>query len=301
MNDQATAAVALVDDGSDTMVRVVAQGYLAAYGGHTLRGYMTDLRLWFDWCEQFRVPIMEARRSHIETYARAMEEAGRQPATVYRRLVTIAGFYRYAEQEDFLARSPAAYVRRPRVSQESNSLWLDRHEAVRFLEHSSRVGGYDYALASLLLLNGLRVSEACGATIEALSFEDGHHTLAIMGKGRKPSKVPLAPRTLRAVLAGTGERAAGPLLFNRDGEPMSRHNAARTVRRLCRGADVKVVGPHALRHSFITLSLDAGVSLRDVQNSARHANTATTVRYDRNRQNLDRHATHILSAFLGSA
>jgi hypothetical protein len=36
-----------------------------------------------------------------------------------------------------------------------------------------------------------------------------------------------------------------------------------------------------LRHSAITIGLDAGVSLRDMQDFARHADPMTTSRYDR--------------------
>ena len=49
--------------------------------------------------------------------------------------------------------------------------------------------------------------------------------------------------------------------------------------------------PHMLRHTFVTTMLDAGVSLRDVQTAARHADPKTTTRYDRARKNLDRHPT----------
>jgi integrase len=34
--------------------------------------------------------------------------------------------------------------------------------------------------------------------------------------------------------------------------------------------------PHSLRHTMVTLALDAGVSLRDVQDAARHADPRTT-------------------------
>ena len=44
--------------------------------------------------------------------------------------------------------------------------------------------------------------------------------------------------------------------------------------------------------------LDAGVDLRDVQIAARHADPRTTMRYDRARQNLDRHPNYILAAYL---
>jgi hypothetical protein len=55
-----------------------------------------------------------------------------------------------------------------------------------------------------------------------------------------------------------------------------------------------------LRHTFVTTMLDAGVSLRDVQIAARHANPRTTMRYDRARNNLDRHPNYILAAYMAS-
>jgi site-specific recombinase XerD len=53
-------------------------------------------------------------------------------------------------------------------------------------------------------------------------------------------------------------------------------------------------------HTFVTTMLDAGVDLRDVQIAARHADPRTTKRYDRARQNLDRHPNYILAAFMAS-
>jgi hypothetical protein len=64
---------------------------------------------------------------------------------------------------------------------------------------------------------------------------------------------------------------------------------------------VKRVGPHTLRHAFITAALDAGVPLRDVQEAASHADPRTTMRYDRARVSLDRHATYIVATFLAGA
>ncbi|MER7586517.1 tyrosine-type recombinase/integrase [Micromonospora sp. NPDC127501] len=58
--------------------------------------------------------------------------------------------------------------------------------------------------------------------------------------------------------------------------------------------------PRMLRHTFVTTMLDAGVSLRDVQIGARHADPRTTMRYDRARKNLDRHPNYILAAYMAS-
>ena len=107
--------------------------------------------------------------------------------------------------------------------------------------------------------------------------------------------IPLAPRTARAVDLAVGERSEGPIFLAHNGERLDRHAASRIVRRIARRAGInKRVGPHTLRHAFITAALDAGVSLRDVQEAASHADPRTTMRYDRARVSLDRHATYIV-------
>ena len=56
--------------------------------------------------------------------------------------------------------------------------------------------------------------------------------------------------------------------------------------------------PHDLRHAFVTLSLDTGASLRDLQDATGHVDPRTTRRYDRARHNLDRHTTYALAGLL---
>ena len=67
-----------------------------------------------------------------------------------------------------------------------------------------------------------------------------------------------------------------------------------------RAGITKSVGPHTLRHPF-TAGFDAGVPLRDVQEAASHADPRTTMRYDRARGSLDRHATYIVAAYIAGA
>jgi site-specific recombinase XerD len=82
----------------------------------------------------------------------------------------------------------------------------------------------------------------------------------------------------------------------------TRHGAGRIVRRVAQRAGIiKKVSPHTLRHAFITAALDAGVPLRDVQEAASHADPRTTMRYDRARGSLDRHATCIVAAYVAGA
>ena len=133
-------------------------------------------------------------------------------------------------------------------------------------------------------------------------MERGHRTLVITRKGGKVVTIPLAPRTARAIDLAVGERGEGPIFCGPDGQRLDRHGAARIVRRVAvRGGITKPVEPHTLRHAFITAALDARVPPRDVQKAASHADPRTTMRYDRARGSLDRHATYIVAAYVASA
>jgi integrase len=169
---------------------------------------------------------------------------GRARATVTRRLCTIAGFYKYAVEEELLEHSPAAHVRRPRLDYESHATALDRNELGALLVAAGLGPPAEHALISLLALNGLRVSEATGADIEHLGLERGHRTLVTTRKGGKVVTIPLAPRTARVIDLAIGERAGGPLFITADGQRVDRHGAARIVRRVTRRAGItKHVSP----------------------------------------------------------
>ena len=277
-------------------------GFLSGYRGLTREAYALDLRQFVTWCSEHHLGLFAARRVDVEYFARDLEARGKARATVARRLCTIAGLYRYAEEEGLIDHSPAVHVRRPRLDYESHVSGLDRNELGALLVAAGLSSARDHALISLLALNGLRISEAIGADIEALGLERGHRTLTVTRKGGKVVTLPLAPRTARAVDLAIGERMGGPIFLGTDRGRLDRHAAGRIVRRAARRAGItKRVGPHTLRHAFITAALDAGVPLRDVQEAASHADPRTTMRYDRARVSLDRHATYIVSAFVTGA
>jgi integrase/recombinase XerD len=108
--------------------RLALAGYLARDRSLTREAYALDLRQFTAWCRARSLGLLAVRRADIESSARELEARGRARATVTRRLRTIAGFYRYAFEEELLEHSPAAHVRRPRVDYESHATALDRTE-----------------------------------------------------------------------------------------------------------------------------------------------------------------------------
>ena len=188
-----------------------------------------------------------------------MEAKGRARATVTRRLSTIAGFCKYAVEEELLEHSPAAHVRRPRVDYESHAVALDRNELGALLAAAGLGPPAEHALISLLALDGLRVSEAAGAGIEHLGLERGHRTLTITRRAARWS-----PSRWRRALPGrsTWPSASAPAARyssqQTDGG-LDRHSTGRVVRKAARRAGTgKAVTPRTLRHAYITAALDAG-------------------------------------------
>ena len=276
---------------------LAAVSFLARYSGRTLEAYRHDLRGYFQWAADNDVEVLQATRPHIELFRAWMEDRGLAPSTIDRRLSTVCGFYRFAHIDGRIGSNPAQYVRRPQVHP-TDARGLDRSELGVFLFTAEQYDHHHAALAVLLGLNGLRVSEACAATIEDLGLERGHRTLRIIGKGNKPATIPLVPRTARTIDLAVGERFDGPVLQRRAGQRLDRRTAHRWVRSIGKRAGLGVVHPHMLRAAFIMAALDAGVPLRDVQIAARHADPRTTTIYDRRRQNFDRHAAYVVVAFV---
>ena len=189
-----TTALATLQPVFTDAERLALAGFLAGYRGLTREAYALDLRQFTTWCRARSHGLFAVRRPDIESFARELDGRGRARATVTRRLSTIAGFYKYAVEDELLDHSPAAHVRRPRVDYESHAVGLDRNELGALLVAAGLGPPCEHALISLLALNGVRVSEATSADIEHLGLERGHRTLTITRKGGKVVTIPLAPR-----------------------------------------------------------------------------------------------------------
>jgi integrase/recombinase XerD len=108
-----STAVAAIEPVFTKPEQLALAGFLAGYTGLTREAYALDLRQYASWCAQHQLRLFQARRADIECFARDLEARSRARATITRRLCIIAGFYKYAVEEDLFEHSPAAHVRRP--------------------------------------------------------------------------------------------------------------------------------------------------------------------------------------------
>jgi site-specific recombinase XerD len=285
----------------------VRDGFLLDYTGNTAAAYSRDLAHYFAWCHMIGVDVMAANRVVVSMYARDLGERQQRPmskASVARHLATLSGFYMWAEREDVIVRNPVAHVRRPKVAKNSQQLGLDAREALRLVTAAEEKSRLANALVSLLLYDGLRISEALGAQVADIYEDHGHRALTITSKGDVKRPVKLNALTVHALNTYLAGRGSGPLFTKGDTEMVLDHGTAfRLVRRVAKEAGIEHwarIGPHSLRHTFVTLSRQAGISLEDVQDAAGHADPRTTRRYDRARFSLANHPADRLADWLAT-
>jgi integrase/recombinase XerD len=293
-------------DTSEGDLRALRQDYLRPYRGHTLGIYEFYLDRYFAWCGAAQVDPLLAARRDVERYIEhLLVDRGMAPASVCTALTPVRGLYRFAHQECLIDRDPAQYARRPRItSMPRDTVGLDRAQMQAFLRAGQESGGRYHAAAYLLACMALRAAEACSIRVEDYQRTSrGHRVLEFHGKGGSPARMPVPVPVLRALDDAAAGRTSGNLLLRLDGGPLTRQGLGTVVNTLGRRAGIAglVVRPHLLRHSCITNALESGASVRKVQDLARHAEPRTTMRYDRNRTNLDDHAVHSLVAFLAPA
>jgi integrase/recombinase XerD len=279
----------------------VAAAWLTRHSEGTRAAYMADLRDFSEFCSSVDVADpLEADPAHLDAYQADMRERQLSAATIARRLSALSGLYEYAASEAVIDESPVAGVKRPKLRKKPATLGLDRDQLAAFLEAAAAAGPRDHALASILVLNGLRVSEICQADVSDLLDIDGHRALAVTRASGTRALAPLATTTTGAIDAYLAGRSTGPLLLDNSGRGrLDRHDAARIVRRLGKAARIgRRISPDTLRHSFVRAALETGAPLQHVQEAAGHADPRTTQRYEPAEQSLGQHPTFAVAAAL---
>lgn len=285
---------------------IIAAWKLAQSSPHTLRAYSRSMTDFCSWLDVRGLDLLTVKRPIIDGYRHTL--AGVSPATVAAKLAALSSFYRYAVSADVIAGgNPVELVKRPKVDPDHSSTEGLTKDQARALLAAARVDGpRSYALVSLLLFTGIRLSEALRASTTDYGHDAGHRTLSIRRKGGKSGKVAVpapAVEALNTYLGASGkELAAGaaggglPLFTTATGKRWAPSEAFRTVQRLSRAAGIDgQISPHSLRHTFATIALDAGATLHDLQDSMGHADPRTTRRYDRARSSLSKSASYVVA------
>lgn len=255
----------------------------------TQESYGRDLRAFMRFLKSRKIETPEAVTGDaIRSFLRAERDAGRNPATIARRLSAIRGCFRFFVAQQWLSDNPTEFIETPKLWRRlPQTLRLEEIEHLLQSVRLESLGLRDLAMLELLYGTGLRVSELVSLNVANINLNERY--LRCIGKGNKERLVPLgreAAEVLNRYLIG--ERAEvikrhpqEPALFvNRWGRRLTRQRVFQLLKRYAKiGQISKRIGPHTLRHSFATHLLERGADLRIVQELLGHANITTTQRY----------------------
>lgn len=256
---------------------------------HTLAAYRGDLRHWAAFLKGQGYQLGSAGAEQMEAYHLALVRSGYKAATQMRRHVTLRQFYRFLQEEGWRQDHPLPQIQTPRhlkslpralTLKEVRSLFAAAARAPKTRAVRLRIW------LDLLYSCGLRASEVSG--LPALKCIPA--TLYIVGKGGHERGVPLTQdvqESLAAFLEAPPPRNSRWLFpgKRRNAEhkdpPLARSTLLRQLKILAAAAqlDPHRVFPHALRHSFATHLLTAGIDLRTLQILLGHAVISTTEIY----------------------
>lgn len=233
-------------------------------------------------------------RADVVSFLEMRLREGSAERTRARQLSAIRRFYLYLLAEDKVKSNPTDLMEPLKLPFKYPTV-LSEEEIVRLLEAPDLTrpeGVRDRALLEFMYATGVRVSEACGLTLETMHL--GERVVMVRGKGDKERLVPLASTAaqwLEAYLEGPRARllksasrlypdARSVVFVSRRGKGLTRQAVWKLTRKYALVAGLaEDVHPHVLRHCFATHLLVRGADLRVVQALLGHADISTTEIY----------------------
>jgi integrase/recombinase XerD len=259
--------------------------------------YKRALRQFFTWIKDNGISSMN--RDIILRYKAELKSRKLSPLSISIYIVAVRRFFEWAESMRYCPNiARGIKVTKKTQGFRKDSLTIDQiRNLFDSIEKISPIGKRDYALLNLLIRTGLRTIEVIRADIEDMRQQGGEALLWIQGKGRddKDQFVILTPETLRPIydyLKSRKARKTGPLFMSASDRNYGKRLTTRTIRQIVKDR-LRAIGivsdrltAHSLRHTCITLSLQAGATIQEAQALARHSSINTTLIYAHNIERL---------------
>ncbi len=276
--------------------------YLAVARGaspNTVAAYGRDVREYLGFLKQDAATAVQA---DVEKWLGFLAKKDNGARSSARKLSAVRKFYAFLQERGWVENDPTEGVPLPKLPQTLPKA-LSTDEVKKLLLAPLGMTPAEVRLRlmiQLLYATGLRVSELCGLTLDAVAEGEGV-VLRVVGKGGKTRLVPLgevAAGTMHDYLKDARPKlkgANGPWVFaSPSGHmPLTRVRVFQLLVEAGERVGVKVA-PHHLRHTFATHLLANDADLRAVQLMLGHASLNTTQIYtkvagERLRETLEKH------------
>lgn len=253
----------------------------------TLRAYQIDLKQFqaFVGCEACTKEMLSNFIKYLNTHF--------APRSAKRKIASVRAFYQAMEELEQLRDNPFHKMRVSIKTPKQVPRTIPEYTVQALLDaayqeygHGTRSALRDIVVLELLFSTGIRVSELCGLSKEAVQMSQNSLRLLIHGKGQKERVIQLdMPEILGLVRTYLKRfeveiRAADSFLINNRGKAISQQSVRRIIRRyIDKLPTPSHITPHMFRHTFATLLLEEGMDIRYIQSLLGHSSISTTQIY----------------------
>ena len=252
----------LVREGSSTLIAEIGEPQVRAY-----IAYLQQKRKWDD-------------TDHCPT-----AEEGLSPGGIQNRIRALKAFFNWLHREGYTETYRLERLANYRVPSRVVDV-LTEAEIGRVLaacDTKSDWGARSYAILTLMLDSGLRISEVTGLRTAELELDAGW--LKVLGKGGKERIVPFGTATQRALWRYQHHYRPEPLgpdvyfFLTLDGRPLGRSALTQAIKRAAMRSGVTRLHPHLCRHTFATRYLINGGDVFSLQQILGHSTLEMVRRY----------------------
>lgn len=200
-------------------------------------------------------------------------------------------FFRFLKTNKLLAENPMDLVKKPKAPKRSLRSFTNSEVnlILNYFDKNSFVGFRNYALMSMLLASGMRISEVCNLLCTDILFE--LDTIVVIGKGDKERHVPISPLLKKIMLRyfkKRNEYIKSKSLFQtkyffitRSAQGMKRENVEQLFIKIKRSYNIdgKRFSAHTFRHTFAKAYLLNGGDIFSLQKILGHSKLEETQKY----------------------
>ncbi len=261
--------------------------YQRHYSEETINNYELDLIKFESFLKENQYEYKNITYPIVTEYLEYLNELKLKPSSISRNLSALRGYYNFLVREKIVITNPFQLV--SGVKQEKklpNYLQYNEFEDLLNSCGDDDLGIRNKTIIELLLATGLRVSELINIKTNDLDLKE--RSIKILGKGKKERIVYFGEYALRNIneyLPNVRSRIMKDkeheyLFVNHLGDKITRRGIYDILdRSLEKTAIEKNVSPHTFRHSFATIMLNEGASIKVVQDLLGHASLSTTSIY----------------------
>jgi site-specific recombinase XerD len=259
------------------------------YTEQTISTRESALNLFFEWLGKLGISLKGVSPQILAAYFVQNKVRGWKKTTVKAYGNSLRAFFRYATRRGWCAPGLAETIQSPRIYSNAGlpegPSWEQVQQLIANLNTECASHIRDRAIVLLLAVYGLRISEACGLTLDDVDWANEKLRVRRL-KNKRIQEFPLTAEVGNAILKylqNVRPRGSSRFLFltlHKPHRPMRGRSASSTVARHV-GAlgPLPHYGPHSLRHACASHLLDEGFSIKEIGDHLGHRSPRSTQIY----------------------